>query len=210
MGIEAIIAMLVATVAASAISAGAGAAGTEGNKQAIGAANEKNLWLTWLQMQREDNAVQRRVKDLQKAGLSPVLAAGSPAASNATYKVTPETKDYSFIQQGMGNLQNAAMLAAQMMTQKAQIKNLDANSQYINTKNSLDLLNNKQKMSNVDASTANLISTAALNNVRKQQEAYDLKYQLTRGQKPGKRSYLGGMVDDVSNPFWGIINQNSK
>jgi len=36
---------------------------------------------TW---QREDNAVQRRAKDLEKAGLSKTLAAGSPASATAT------------------------------------------------------------------------------------------------------------------------------
>ncbi|QCS36924.1 DNA pilot protein [Tortoise microvirus 27] len=50
-------------------------------------ANQQNEALTREAWARDDNAVQRRVQDLRAAGLSPVLAAGSPAGVSAPIKM---------------------------------------------------------------------------------------------------------------------------
>lgn len=47
--------------------------------------NERQWKSYQQQMTREDNSVSRRVQDLQAAGLSPVLAAGSGATSSAVF-----------------------------------------------------------------------------------------------------------------------------
>lgn len=58
--------------------------------------NIENADMMYKSWNREDNAVVRRVQDLQNAGLSPVLAAGSAAGASSPIKMeAPKTYDYA-------------------------------------------------------------------------------------------------------------------
>lgn len=66
-----------------------------------------NVYQAHKTREREDNAVQRRVADLQRAGLSPTLAAGSAAASTATPSISTDSNpfmEYLSAKQGKANI----------------------------------------------------------------------------------------------------------
>lgn len=77
--------------------------------------------LNQLMMDREDNAMQRRVSDLQKAGLSPLMATDGAQAGQLLSGSAPQF-DPSGINQAYGNLQSAKNDYAQRQLATAQFK----------------------------------------------------------------------------------------
>ncbi len=87
---------------------------------------------------REDNAVQRRIADLRKAGLSPTLAAGSSAGAGAVIGTTAPQK-VSNLQGYMALAQVGTMLAQQQKAQtEADIARQQLKQSALDTKYYLD------------------------------------------------------------------------
>lgn len=129
---------------------------------------------------REDNAVQRRVADLQKAGLSSTLSVGNPASAQAM--TAPRAEMY--YKNPYGPLYEAQVAIAekklQLMTQSSQVEyvnsltrlnNIDAETRYQQNLANLDYSISKAK---IEAVSKN-ISESTINNVIRQIDFSTLK-----------------------------------
>lgn len=80
---------------------------------------------------REDNAVQRKARDLELAGLSKTLAAGGGAQAGPVVKVDAPQADFSKMSQGISQIAEAPVLAMEMMKMKQDVARTKAQNELI-------------------------------------------------------------------------------
>ncbi len=178
----------------------------EANRQNLAFAREKLEYEKGVQgktWEREDQAVTRRVTDLQRAGLSPVLAAGSAAQTSAPINVTqPSVQAVGGRQQNMMQaLQTAAMIAQIGQTEagteaaKAQARLTNSNAEYSELNTDLlmkklglevenlgsDIETKKEQRESLKAGTSLQKSSAATNWTKQSMDAKDAQYYREYG-----------------------------
>lgn len=181
--------------ATGSISAYSGAKTNDANIGFQRQTNIENADMMYKAWNREDNAVVRRVQDLQNAGLSPVLAAGQGASSSSPIKMdAPRSENYAGM--AVGNAVQAALGFSQLAKTNADIHNVNANTSKtetdelaVNQSMDQELIMNNFKSKAISAQT-----------FQSQMEALRKKYELERDKKFGlgeKSTPLSRQVQDA-------------
>jgi len=146
--------------------------------------NKLQLMMGILNMMREDNATQRRTADLRAAGLSPTLAAGSPAASNVSVNTqAPESKAGDATAQGIQTMMQAIAL-------RSQTAQTDAQTAYTQQKIKQDAELFPKQMQRVEAQTRNT-------NMQTAETDYNIRANKRTGTPTKGASYIGGHLRDL-------------
>ena len=101
-----------------------GVAGVAGAGLNFASQKDNLAYQKWAQTKswaREDDAVQRRAADLQAAGLSKTLAAGSAAQTMAPIRTDAPQVNTESLQKGFSSMADAAQMYMSLTAQKAQI-----------------------------------------------------------------------------------------
>lgn len=110
---------------------------------------------------REDNAVQRRRADLEAAGFSPTLAAGSGASSSSPIQV-PTPQNQFNAESSLANMMNLKLQKANIAQTKAQTDLLKSNADYAKSNTALTdqkLLNEQRDYGILTTTQKNFRST---------------------------------------------------
>lgn len=144
LGVAALAAGIAATgaLASSIVSSQSQKNINERNEKSVESANA-------LTREREDNAVQRRVRDLRLAGLSPTLAAGSAASSAAMTAYQQDNNPVDYISNGINDsastFMNALSTASNIQAQEQQVSQSIAQTALIEEERKSRTLDNEQK-----------------------------------------------------------------